>query len=230
MTDQAWTGDACSLVDAYRKGEITPPEALELSLAAIEGSSLNACSHVDSRRGAAGRAARRCDAPLRRGSRRDQGARVGARGGPSPRRRSSTPIASRRHTSTQVRRLRGAGAVLAARRPPANSAASTSPPRGCTAPPATPGTWTRTPGGSSGGTAAAVAGGLLPIASGGDGGGSIRIPASFTGMFGLKSNYGRIPKGPVRPPDSPHRHRGVHQQVGARHGSVVRRLQRLRPP
>jgi aspartyl-tRNA(Asn)/glutamyl-tRNA(Gln) amidotransferase subunit A len=41
-----------------------------------------------------------------------------------------------------------------------------------------------------------VAGGLLPIASGGDGGGSLRIPAGFTGLFGLKATFGRIPKGP----------------------------------
>ena len=54
----------------------------------------------------------------------------------------------------------------------------------------------RTPGGSSGGSAASVAGGLLPICTGGDGGGSIRIPAGFTGLFGLKATFGRIPKGP----------------------------------
>ena len=57
----------------------------------------------------------------------------------------------------------------------------------------------RTPGGSSGGSAAAVAGGLVTIATGGDGGGSIRIPAGFTGLVGLKSTYGRIPRGPGAP-------------------------------
>jgi aspartyl-tRNA(Asn)/glutamyl-tRNA(Gln) amidotransferase subunit A len=57
----------------------------------------------------------------------------------------------------------------------------------------------KTPGGSSGGAAAAVAAGMGPLAVGTDGGGSIRIPCGFTGIFGIKASFGRVPAWPLSP-------------------------------
>ncbi len=57
----------------------------------------------------------------------------------------------------------------------------------------------KTPGGSSGGSSAALAAGYAPLTLGTDGGGSIRIPAAFTGTFGLKPSFGRVPAWPLSP-------------------------------
>jgi amidase len=93
-----------------------------------------------------------------------------------------------------VRRLRAAGAVVVGltRVPELCIFPATDSTFGITRNP-----WdlSRTPGGSSGGSAAAVAGGLVPIALGNDGLGSIRIPAACCGLFGLKPGFGVVPSG-----------------------------------
>jgi Asp-tRNA(Asn)/Glu-tRNA(Gln) amidotransferase A subunit family amidase len=195
MASLPWSGDACSLVDAYRRKDLSPVEALDAALAALEGSSLNAVSHVDPE-------AARAQAAAADTSRPFGGVPVGVK--------ELEPVAGWPYTeaslvfadrvavedSTQVRRLRAAGAVLCAQTTASEFGGincTRTKLHGVTGNPWDPG---RTPGGSSGGSAAAVAGGLLPIASGSDGGGSIRIPAGFCGLFGLKSTFGRIPKGP----------------------------------
>ena len=105
-----------------------------------------------------------------------------------------THVAAR--DSTQVARLRRAGAIPVGK--------TNTPEFGYTAftknrvfgVTRNPWNVSRTPGGSSGGSAAAIAGGLVPLATASDGGGSIRIPASFSGAFGLKPTFGRVSRGP----------------------------------
>jgi aspartyl-tRNA(Asn)/glutamyl-tRNA(Gln) amidotransferase subunit A len=98
-----------------------------------------------------------------------------------------------------VARLREAGAVLIGKTTTPEfgwKGTTDSPLAGITRNP-----WNRakTPGGSSGGSAAALAARLTPLALGTDGGGSIRIPACFSGVFGLKPSFGRVPAWPLSP-------------------------------
>lgn len=105
----------------------------------------------------------------------------------------STPKAK---DSEVVRRLRDAGAIIVGKTAmPAFGAFpfTESDATGITVNPLDP---SRSPGGSSGGTAAAVAGGLVPVGLGGDGGGSIRIPSAHCGLVGLKPRRGVIPSAP----------------------------------
>jgi aspartyl-tRNA(Asn)/glutamyl-tRNA(Gln) amidotransferase subunit A len=100
------------------------------------------------------------------------------------------PVAS---DSVHVGRLRAAGAVPVGKTaaPEFGATCYTSTPAwGATRNP-----WNteRTPGGSSGGSAAAVAAGMVPFCTASDGGGSTRIPAAFAGLLGFKASYGRIP-------------------------------------
>jgi aspartyl-tRNA(Asn)/glutamyl-tRNA(Gln) amidotransferase subunit A len=101
------------------------------------------------------------------------------------------------HTEVHVERLRAAGAIVVGK--------TNTPEFGYTAitrnlvygVTRSPWDLERTPGGSSGGSAAALAGSVCPLVTASDGGGSIRIPASFTGCFGLKPSHGRVPRGPL---------------------------------
>ena len=196
MSDQPWLGDACSLVDAFRAGELSPLEALDASLAAIERSRLNAFCHLDPERSRAW--ARAADVTLPFG-----GVPIGVKeidGGVAGWPDTHASLAFKDQLSvrdsTQVSRLIGAGAV-----PTGLTTASEFGGINCTHTKlhgTTRNPWNpaRTPGGSTGGGGSAVAGGLVTLSTGGDGGGSIRIPAGFCGLLGLKHTFGRIPRGP----------------------------------
>lgn len=96
-----------------------------------------------------------------------------------------------------VERLRAAGACIVGKSTTSelgSKAVGDSPLTGITRNPWNP---DRTPGGSSAGAAAGVAARMVPVALGTDGGGSIRIPASFCGLFGIKARFGRVPVWPA---------------------------------
>ena len=195
MPPTPWTGDVVSLVDAFRAGDRTPTEELDATLAAIDASDLNAVCHIDA--DAAHRAAATADTNLPFGGvPLAVKELLGVAGWPAA--AGSVPLADRTFSadSVSVRRLKAAGAVAAAQTTSSEFGGTnqtTTKLHGATRNPWNP---ERTPGGSSGGSAAGVAGGLFALATASDGGGSIRIPAGFCGLYGLKSTYGRVPRGP----------------------------------
>lgn len=196
MADTPWLGDACSLVDAFRSGERSPTEELSAVLDAIATSDLNCFSFLDP--GPAVDRAKAADVSLPFG-----GVPVGIKelehvaGWPTT--DASLVFADRRgtRTGTVVERLTGDGGANPVGLTTASEFGglnvSVTKLNGVTHNPWQHG---RSAGGSSGGSAAAVAGGLVSIATGGDGGGSIRIPAGYNGLVGMKGTYGRIPRGP----------------------------------
>ena len=199
---------AHTLLQLYRSGAASPLEATREVLARIErlNPQLNAFCLVDAE--AALQSARESEARWRRGA--PMGLLDGVpvsikdliltRGWPTRRGSQTVDAAQPWEVDAPVTaRLREAGAVLLGK--------TTTPEFGCKGETNSPLTgitrnpWDlrRTPGGSSGGTAAAVAAGLGPLSVGTDGAGSVRIPAAFCGTFGLKPSFGRVPAYPMSP-------------------------------
>jgi aspartyl-tRNA(Asn)/glutamyl-tRNA(Gln) amidotransferase subunit A len=197
MTDQPWTDDASSLVDAFRAGERSPVEELEATLAAIARSELNCFSFLDPER--AMTAAGEADV-----SRPFGGVPIGVKELDSfagwPETEASLVFEDRIATTTTIpvaKLLEQGGAVpvgLTTASEFGGLNVSMTKLNGVTH---NPWRWGRTVGGSSSGSAAAVAGGLVSLATGGDGGGSIRIPSGYTGLLGMKGTYGRVARGPT---------------------------------
>ena len=199
---------AGTLLQLYRSGAASPLEATREVLARIErlNPRLNAFCLVDAQ--AALQSAGASEARWQRGQ--PMGPLDGVpvsikdliltRGWPTRRGSRTVDVAQPWEVDAPVTaRLREAGAVLLGK--------TTTPEFGCKGETNSPLTgitrnpWDlgRTPGGSSGGTAAAVAAGLGPLSVGTDGAGSVRIPAAFCGNFGLKPSFGRVPAYPLSP-------------------------------
>jgi aspartyl-tRNA(Asn)/glutamyl-tRNA(Gln) amidotransferase subunit A len=196
VTDTPWQGDASSLVDAFRAGERTPTEELEVTLAAIEASDLNCFSHLDPERARAAAASADLTKPF-------GGVPTGIKELESvtgwPDTGASLVFRDRIATRTghNIERLLERGGAVPVGLTTASEFGglnvSVTKLNGVTHNPWQAG---RTVGGSSGGSAAAVVGGLVSLATGGDGGGSIRIPAGYTGLLGMKGTFGRITRAP----------------------------------
>lgn len=190
------------VAEAVRAGECSATEVVEECLDAVEAANpaLNAFVHVDP--DLARTEARRVDDAVRRGE--DPGPLAGVPFGVKdledcagmPTSHGSLLYKGRPpvdHDSVHVGRLRAAGAIPIGKTaaPEFGATCYTSTPAWGTA--RNPWDPTRTPGGSSGGSAAAVAAGVVPFCTASDGGGSTRIPAAFCGLVGFKPTFGRIP-------------------------------------
>ncbi len=211
QTDEIGYLSATALADAYRRGSLSPVEATRAVLARIDvlNPRLNAFCLIDDE--AALRDARASEVRWLRGEPLGplDGVPVSikdlilTRGWPTLRgSRTVDPAGPWDTDAPATARLREAGVVLLGKTttPELGWRASTdSPLSGITRNP-----WRLdvTPGGSSGGATAAVAAGLGPLAVGTDGGGSVRIPAAFTGTVGLKAQFGRVPAYPLSPMNS----------------------------
>lgn len=190
------------LAESVRSGQTTAVELLDRALAAIDSgnAALNAFVHVDA--DLARRTAEAVDAKVAAGE--DPGPLAGVPFGIKdledcagmPTSQGSLLYKGRPpvgQDSVHVSRLRAAGAVPVGKTAaPEFGTLNFTKTRawGVTRNPWNP---ARTPGGSSGGSAAAVAAGIVPFATASDGGGSTRIPASFSGLVGLKASFGRVP-------------------------------------
>lgn len=190
---------AAAIAEAVRAGRCSAGEILEESLRSItlNNNKLNAFLHVDSE-GARGQAAA-LDA-------REKNEALGPLAGVPVAVKDNiatagvpTTAASRMletyrppYDATVVERLRDAGAVLVGKTNLDEFSMGSSTENSAFGPTRNPWHPERVPGGSSGGSAAAVAAGLVPLALGSDTGGSIRQPASFCGVYGLLPTYGRV--------------------------------------
>ncbi|MEV0961596.1 amidase [Streptomyces sp. NPDC049910] len=201
MTDDLAYAGVAGQAAAVRSGEVSARELTGLLLARIEryDGSLNAFTAVMAEEALAEADRRDAATPEERGPLHGVPVAIKEENDVEGRVTTFGTAANTRPAPTDsevVRRLRAAGAVIVGKTnmpefglfPFTESSA-----HGSTRNPWAP---DRSPGGSSGGSASAVAAGLVPAAIGGDGGGSIRIPAACCGLFGLKPTRGRVSTAP----------------------------------